>query len=134
MKLVIVESPYAGNVWQRWRNRRYARRCVRECLVAYGEAPIASHLLYTQPGILRDHVPAERQHGIDAGLAWRAVAQASVVYVDRGISAGMKYGIRAAVQAGIPVHIRCMENISSAKLTEAENLVAEIIEQWKVIT
>ena len=28
-------------------------------------------LIYTQPGILRDEVPEERQRGIDAGLAWR---------------------------------------------------------------
>jgi len=35
-------------------------------------------------------VPAERKLGIDAGLAWRDVAEASVVYVDRGISSGMQ--------------------------------------------
>lgn len=110
MKRVILESPYAANsAWfafiQRWINRRYARRCVRDALLR-GEAPIASHLLYTQPGILRDHDPAERQWGIDAGLAWRAVADASVVYVDRGISRGMRYGIAAAQRAGLPVEYR----------------------------
>lgn len=107
MRLVIVESPYAGNIVTRWINRRYARKCVRDSL-RRGEAPIASHLLYTQPGILRDHVPAERKWGIDAGLAWRAVAQASVVYTDRGISKGMQYGIEAARSAGIPVEFRSL--------------------------
>ena len=102
MMRVIIESPYAGDVA---RNIEYARRCVRDSLLR-GEAPIASHLLYTQPGILRDDLPEERQHGIDAGLAWRAVASASVVYVDYGISAGMRYGIDAATHAGVPIEYR----------------------------
>ena len=99
MKLVIIESPYAGNVEA---NVEYARRCVRDSL-GRGEAPIASHLLYTQPGILRDELPDERQWGIDAGLAWRKVAEMTVVYTDLGISRGMEYGIAAAKKAGIPV-------------------------------
>ena len=107
MRLVILESPFAGNLFQRWANRRYARACVRDALQR-GEAPIASHLLYTQPGILRDEVPDERQWGIDAGLAWRAVADASVVYTDRGISKGMKYGIEAARGAGLTVEFRSL--------------------------
>jgi hypothetical protein len=102
MRLVILESPYAGDVE---RHVEYARACVRDSL-SRGEAPIASHLLYTQPGILDDNDATERQWGIEAGLAWKAVAHASVVYVDHGVSTGMKYGIRAAHAAGIPVEIR----------------------------
>jgi hypothetical protein len=101
-RLVILESPYAGDVEA---NVAYARRCLRDSLLR-GEAPIASHLLYTQPNVLDDNVPAERRQGIDAGLAWRRVAEASVVYTDRGISTGMQYGIAAAEQAGIPVEYR----------------------------
>lgn len=102
MRLVIIESPYAGEIEA---NVEYARRCVRDSLLR-GEAPIASHLLYTQPGILRDEVDVERQHGIDAGLAWRRVADASVVYTDRGISGGMRYGIETAKASGGPVEYR----------------------------
>lgn len=102
MRLVILESPYAGDVEA---NVAYARRCVRDSL-SRGEAPIASHLLYTQTGILDDEAPAERALGIDAGLAWRAVAHASVVYIDRGISKGMHYGIQAACDAGLPIELR----------------------------
>lgn len=105
MRLVIIESPYAGDVEA---NVEYARRCVRDSL-SRGEAPIASHLLYTQPGVLDDDVPSERQWGIDAGLAWRAVAQASVVYTDRGISKGMEYGIAAAEAAGVLVEYRSID-------------------------
>lgn len=106
MRLVIIESPFAGNVVE---NTEYARRCVRDSL-SRGEAPIASHLLYTQPGILDDDVPSERQWGIDAGLAWRVVAEASVVYTDRGISRGMEYGIAAAEKTGKPVEYRSIES------------------------
>lgn len=101
-RLVIIESPYAGDVEN---NVMYARAAVRDSLMR-GEAPIASHLLYTQPGILDDLIASERQLGIDAGLAWRDVADASVIYVDRGISKGMQYGIDRASQQGIPVEYR----------------------------
>src|ERR1035437_3956418 len=109
MRRVILESPYAGDVEA---NVKYARRCVRDAL-ARGEAPIASHLLYTQLGILRDEVPQERQWGIDAGLAWRTVAEASVVYTDRGISKGMEYGIAASRAAGLPVEMRSIEHATN---------------------
>ncbi|MDP3327198.1 hypothetical protein [Parvibaculum sp.] len=102
MKLVILESPYAGDIEA---NVEYARACVRDSL-SRGEAPIASHLLYTQPGILRDEVEEERQWGIDAGLSWRSVSEGTVVYTDRGISTGMKYGIAAAEAAGKTVEFR----------------------------
>lgn len=105
MRRVILESPYAGNITA---NVEYARKCVRHSL-SKGEAPIASHLLYSQPGILRDEVKEERQWGIDAGLEWRAVAEATVVYMDLGVSEGMLYGIRAAEQAGVPIEYRKLE-------------------------
>ena len=101
-RLVILESPYAGDIG---RNVTYARACVRDAL-SRGEAPIASHLLYTQPGILRDEVPQEREWGIAAGLAWGAVAEATVVYTDRGISRGMAFGIQDAEAAGRTVEYR----------------------------
>ena len=107
-RLVILESPYAGDVEA---NVVYARACLRDSLLK-GEAPIASHLLYTQPGVLDDDIPSERQHGIDAGLAWRRVAEASVVYIDRGISRGMEYGIKAAMESGLLVEYRRLPEYS----------------------
>ena len=102
MTLVIIESPYAGDIEQ---NVHYARRCVRDAVLR-GEAPIASHLLYTQPGILNDGVSEERQLGIEAGLAWLKVAELTAVYTDHGISQGMKYGIQAAMDKGISIEYR----------------------------
>jgi hypothetical protein len=104
MRLVILESPYAGDIEA---NVDYARACVRDSL-SRGEAPIASHLLYTQPGILRDEIDEERQWGIDAGLAWSKVAEATVVYTDLGISRGMEYGIANAEAAGRPIERRAI--------------------------
>ena len=105
MRLVILESPFAGDEQA---NIDYARLCVRDSL-SRGEAPIASHLLYTQPGILDDTDPEERQWGIDAGLAWKGVADASVIYMDKGITEGMRYGIITAQWAGVPVEYRRIE-------------------------
>jgi len=82
---VIVESPYAGDVNY---NTQYARACLRDSLER-GEFPIASHLLYTQTGVLDDQKPEERKLGIDAGLAWRKVADYAVFYIDLGWSSGM---------------------------------------------
>lgn len=109
MRLVILESPYAAEDPAEWiANINYARRAVLDALKR-GEAPIASHLLYTQEGILDDDIPAERALGIAAGLAWRHVAEATVVYSDRGCSAGMTHGIRAARKAGLPVEFRTIK-------------------------
>lgn len=86
MPLVIVESPYAGDIE---RNVAYARAALADCL-RRGEAPIASHLLYTQPGVLDDGNPDERALGIEAGLQWGRVADMAVFYVDIGWSPGME--------------------------------------------
>lgn len=107
MRLVILESPYAGNTAE---NIIYARACVKDCL-ARSEAPIASHLLYTQPGILDDTIEEQRQQGILAGLAWRKVAECTVVYTDKGISYGMTQGIEAARNSNIPVEYRTLQEI-----------------------
>ena len=94
MKLVIVESPYAGDVE---RNVQYARSAMLDCLIR-GEAPLASHLLYTQ--VLDDAAPESRRMGIEAGLAWGWHAHATVVYTDLGVTPGMQQGVERANQQG----------------------------------
>lgn len=102
MKLVVIESPFAGDTE---RNLRYCRAAMRDCLLR-GESPYASHALLTQPGVLDDSVPADRELGIAAGFAWRAVAAATVVYTDLGVTEGMRRGIADAVAAGRVVEER----------------------------
>lgn len=99
-KRVILESPLAGDVD---RNKIYARRAMHHCLTV-GEAPMASHLLYTQ--VLDDTIPAERAMGIEAGLAWGLDAEKTVVYADYGVSRGMELGIERAKALGRPVEHR----------------------------
>jgi hypothetical protein len=102
MRLVVVESPYAGNVEL---NLKYLRAAMADCL-ARGEAPFASHGLYTQPGVLRDEVPEERIRGIDAGFAWAAHALVRAFYSDLGWSNGMRAGFAEAERLGQRVEMR----------------------------
>jgi hypothetical protein len=101
---VILESPYAGDR-DIERNTAYAREALRDSLQR-GEAPLASHLLYTQPGVLSDNIPIEREKGIAAGLAWLTVADAMVIYHDLDISPGMKAAIAEAEKLGVPIEMR----------------------------
>jgi hypothetical protein len=104
MRRVILESPYAAeDPYQLQKNEQYGRLCMLHCL-QQGEAPFASHLLYTQ--VLDDRESSQRAQGILAGYAWGAVAEAVVVYVDYGVSPGMKKAIDAYQRLGLPIEHR----------------------------
>ena len=106
MRLVIIESPYAGSTPEELaRNVAYTRRALRDSLIR-GESPLASHLLFTQPGVLRDEVPEERRLGILAGLAWSKVAHAAVIYADLGITPGMMEGSKHHQNNGTSIEYR----------------------------
>lgn len=95
---VVIESPLRADTPEGYeRNRQYARACMRDSFNR-GEAPFASHLMYDQPGILDDTLPEERKLGIQAGLEWGQVATIRAIYVDLGISGGMRLGIQAALE------------------------------------
>ena len=104
MKRVILESPYAGDID---RNIKYARECLKDSLNR-GESPIASHLLYTQKGVLDDDIEEERVLGINAGLEWKEVADLHVFYVDYGMSNGMKYASEYAKSKNIDTEYRTL--------------------------
>lgn len=103
-KLVIIESPYAGDVEA---NVAYARAAMKDSCDRL-EAPIASHLLYTQPGILDDNRPEDREWGIKAGLAWRRVAELAAFYIDRGWSNGMLAAKELYDKEGFPYEVRSL--------------------------
>ena len=107
MRRVILESPFAG---AKERHKYYARQCLLDSLHR-GEAPIASHLLYTQ--VLDDDVPEERRQGIDAGLAWRVVAEGAVFYVDFGWSRGMQAARALYDKEGIPWEERTLADLGT---------------------
>ena len=117
-ELVIVESPFSAKLadgsldaHMQTRHIEYARKCMFDCLQR-GEAPFASHLLYTQEGVLDDTVPEERIRGIDAGFAWHSKADRMVVYIDFGISTGMEAGIANATKLGLPIEKRTLPKAS----------------------
>jgi hypothetical protein len=103
-KFVIVESPFAGFVP---RNIAFARACLRDCILR-GEAPYASHLLYTQPGVLDDSIMTERELGMNLG--WNVMVHADLVaiYTDLGWSGGMCRGKEAATASGVPYEERTL--------------------------
>lgn len=107
MKRVILESPYAANGGRTVEDHlTYLRACMHDCLLR-DESPFASHGLFTQPGVLDDLIPAERELGIYAGFIWREVADYTVVYEDFGVmSSGMSRGMRHAGSLNQPVFIR----------------------------
>jgi hypothetical protein len=102
MILTIIESPFAGDVE---RNLRYLRAAMRDSLLR-GEAPYASHALYTQPGVLDDAIPKERELGMAAGWSWMRRASQVAVYEDLGRSGGMQRGIDRARVLGLPIAFR----------------------------
>ena len=112
MICVIIESPYANSDENiRKENIKYAVLAMQDSLKR-GEAPFLSHLLYTQTveGFVGDDNKEKecigRDRAINAGLAWGKKADKTVVYTDRGISNGMKYGIKNAIMASRPVEYR----------------------------
>jgi hypothetical protein len=83
MPCVIIESPYSGDLET---HKEYLCRCMIDSLQR-GEAPFASHMLYTQ--VLDDGIFAERRLGIQCGYAWSNIADRIIFYLDYGWSGGM---------------------------------------------
>lgn len=105
-EFVIIESPFKGRTpAEEAENIAYAKEAMRDSLYR-GEAPFASHLLY--PQMLDDADERERRMGIEAGLRIGKLADRTVVYTDRGISPGMKQGIKRAEDEGRPVEYRSL--------------------------
>jgi hypothetical protein len=102
MKRVIVESPFKGD---RERNKHYLERCLRDCIFR-GESPYASHKMLTD--CLDDDDPAERQAGIEAGFAWKRVADLTAFYVDLGWSHGMQLARDYCEKNGLPYEERML--------------------------
>ena len=103
-ELVIIESPWrAKTPAEQFRNKKYAILCMQDS-ISRGEAPYASHLLYTQ--FLIEENNEQRNLGIEIGLAWGEKAVKTVVYQDFGLTSGMNYGIRHALKCNRPVEYR----------------------------
>ncbi len=107
MRRVIIESPYAASGDKTVTDHtQYATMAMRDCL-RRGEAPFASHLLYTR--FLDDLDPSERHQGMTAGHAWYRGADLCVVYMDHGMSGGMAQGVRMAIALDVAVEYRRLD-------------------------
>lgn len=123
--IVDIESPYnAATPALIERNILYARLCCRWALME-GYIPFASHLFYTQPGILDDQVPVERELGILAGKSLiKSTNSKSLFFMDLGESTGMTFGREDALQSGRPFEdIYLFDN--GANLSSLELLLKE---------
>lgn len=128
----IIESPYAPRpeaigltkAMQVLRHLEYVRAAMADCF-ARGEIPLASHALYTQPGVLADDNAEQRALGMEAGFTLRAVLGGVVgaptdgrvmvqtaCYEDLGITPGMEKGLERSVDDGVPVVFRKLEGWS----------------------
>lgn len=126
MRLVIIESPFAGDVEA---NEKYLNRCLKHSLKK-GEAPFASHGLYTRPGVLDDTVKEDRELGIGAGFAWRKAAAMTVVYIDNGITKGMIQGVVDSLNKSIPVSCRSLDGKDVVKAAyDLDRQVQEVIKK-----
>ena len=124
MNCVILESPYAATPSASIDDHvAFAKRCIHDCLKR-GEAPIASHLLFTQPGILRDDSAAERKLGIEAGLAWIPKADYQVFYTDYGWSSGMLGALHTTLKLGRFFYIRGLDKRARIPATLNEDIEA----------
>jgi hypothetical protein len=107
---VIIESPFGRRQDgqpctqnEMAKNIEYARKCMHESLER-GEAPYGSHLLY--PQVYDDATPEERRGGMESGFAWGEVAELIAVYIDRGLTDGMREGINRHQSSGIEIEYR----------------------------
>jgi hypothetical protein len=93
LRAKLQANLYAGNT----------ALCERLCLEVsiLGYAPFAPHLLY--PRFLRDSDPADREAGIEAGLAWMKVCDEVWVYRRFGLSVGMRHEMVAASGMNKPI-------------------------------
>jgi hypothetical protein len=114
---VILCSPYAGDTE---RNVAYAKACMLDS-ISRNEAPLASHLLYTQMLDDRDH--DQRAAGIDCEHSWLTVADKVVVYLDLdkgNVSSGMAKAMALADALRVPVERRHLPKFESQEGPETK--------------
>lgn len=93
---VIIESPYGSDdPIEVLKNETYLRAVLRFCLLR-GQAPFASHGLYTLPGVLDDRNGDQRKRGMKAGFAVAELFKKRIFFTQRGISSGMVDGANEA--------------------------------------
>lgn len=107
MKRVIIESPYKANNRYTVEDHVSYLNSILRAVAMSCVSPYASHRILTEA--LDDSDEFERARGIMCGLAWHSVADEMWVFVDMGISEGMKKAIDHAHSVGLPVYQKTLE-------------------------
>ena len=116
MKKVVLVSPYSGNLNL---SVGYAKLCLQDMLEK-GEAPIAGHLLFNQPGIFKDNCSLEEQNlKTLASHAWIKGADGIAVYEDFKVTSEMDLAIKVAWAVFTPIVHR---RLSREKVEELKKL------------
>lgn len=150
--LVIVESPYAPTeeqlkeanavfnikspnlkhdpVYKKLvnKNLEYARQCCHWVFEQSG-VPFASHLFYTQEGMLDDTNKDERNKGIEAGFFIGGFAEKVCVFYDKGISKGMKLGVQKALERDQDIEFVSLPNVENKKINSQQEALEEFIDE-----
>lgn len=150
--LVIVESPYAPTeeqlkeangvfdikspnlkfdpVYKKLvnKNLEYARQCCHWVFEQNG-VPFASHLFYTQEGMLDDTNQEERKKGIEAGFFIGVFAEKVCVFYDKGISKGMKLGVQKALERDQDIEFVSLPNVENKKINSQQEALEEFIDE-----
>ena len=150
--LVIVESPYAPTeeqlkeanavfnikspnlkhdpVYKKLINKNLesARQCCH-WVFEQGGVPFASHLFYTQEGMLDDTNKDERNKGIEAGFFIGGFAEKVCVFYDKGISKGMKLGVQKALERDQDIEFVSLPNVENKKINSQQEALEEFIDE-----
>lgn len=103
-RCVFICSPFsADNDADLFRNIEYAQDASKDA-IDRGESPYTPHLFLTQ--ILKDGDQAQRDLSLELAKRWLRRCDGLAVYIDYGVSAGMKGEIAAATAAHIPIWYR----------------------------
>ena len=77
-------------------------------LIRRAERPFASHALYTQ--FLDDTDKEERERGMRLGWDFLHSADLVAIYMDRGLTDGMRRGVGRAESVGVPTEVRYLSD------------------------
>lgn len=103
-RCVFICSPFsADNDADFFRNIEYAQDATRDA-ISRGESPYTPHLFLTQ--VLKDEDPQERALSLEISKRFLMRCDGIAVYLDHGVSPGMRGEIAAAQAAHMTIWYR----------------------------
>lgn len=107
-RCVVLVSPFMAEDYTKANMaKRYADRCTKDS-VNKQEAPLVSHSFYYD--VLNVKNPIERDIGLQSQLSWIKHAELVAVYVDLGITPGMRVAINNAILLSKRIEYRTIGN------------------------